>query len=475
MKKDSGSIYRLFLMLGDAVAIVLSFAAAYFIRTHLDSRPYHFDPNIWEFTLTALLFVPLWWLILAALGLYRKRIILGRSRSSEFGRLFFASIVGMMAIITYDFFFQTDLFPVRPVALWAFVLCFISLTLIRAIIRRIRYLIIVKTNRATKRVIVAGNSENTRDILEFISNYPEEGYVVVAVVANNQYIPTEFQKLKRPSLKETLEHTSADIIFQTDENKTEYAYSEAVKNHMLYYFVPTDATLTSHTGSLELIGDTPAILVKVTPLMGGARIAKRAVDIIFGGIALILALIPMLIIWLIVKLSDPKHPAFYSEYRLSRYNKKVKIYKFRSMDPEYSGMSPEQAFEKMGRPELGEEYRKNGDYLKDDPRITKIGRALRKTSLDELPQLWNVVKGDISLVGPRALVPGELKNYGDRSLLLSVKSGLTGLAQVSGRRNISFEDRRALDLYYIQNWSLLRDFQIMLRTITAVLFRKGAK
>lgn len=475
MKKDSGSIYRLFLMLGDAVAIVLSFAAAYFIRTHLDSRPYHFDPNIWEFTLTALLFVPLWWLILAALGLYRKRIILGRSRSSEFGRLFFASIVGMMTIITYDFFFQTDLFPVRPVALWAFALCFILLALFRAIIRRIRYLIVVKTNRATKRVIVAGNSENTRDILEFISNYPEEGYVVIAVVANNQYIPAEFQKLKRASLKEALERTSADVIFQTDENKTEYAYSEAVKNNMLYYFVPTDATLTSHTGSLELIGDTPAILVKVTPLMGGARIAKRAVDIIFGSIALIIALIPMLIIWLIVKLSDPKHPAFYSEYRLSRYNKRVKIYKFRSMDPEYSGMSPEKAFEKMGQPELAGAYRKNGDCLKDDPRITKIGRVLRKTSLDELPQLWNVVKGDISLVGPRALVPGELKNYGDRSLLLSVKSGLTGLAQVSGRRNISFEDRRALDLYYIQNWSLLRDFQIMLRTITAVLFRKGAK
>lgn len=129
----------------------------------------------------------------------------------------------------------------------------------------------------------------------------------------------------------------------------------------------------------------------------------------------------------------------------------------------------------MGKPELIEKYRKNGDYLPDDPRITKIGKFIRKTSLDELPQLINVIKGDISLVGPRALVPGELRDYGDRSLLLSVKSGLTGLAQVSGRRSISFDERRALDLYYVQNWSLWLDISILFRTIGAVFSQKGAK
>lgn len=125
--------------------------------------------------------------------------------------------------------------------------------------------------------------------------------------------------------------------------------------------------------------------------------------------------------------------------------------------------------------QLSKEYRDNGDFLEHDPRITQIGKFIRATSLDELPQLINVIKGDISLVGPRALVPGELRNYGDRSLLLTVKSGLTGLAQVSGRRSISFDERRALDLYYIQNWSVLFDLQIILRTIKAVLIRKGAK
>ena len=181
------------------------------------------------------------------------------------------------------------------------------------------------------------------------------------------------------------------------------------------------------------------------------------------------------IIWLIEKISDPKAPAFYSETRLSRYDRRFKIYKFRSMKPEYCGISPEEAFTRMGKPHLIKKYRANGDMIPNDPRITKLGKFLRATSLDELPQLFNVIKGDISLVGPRALVPGELHHYGDRSLLLSVKSGLTGLAQVSGRRDISFDERRALDLYYIQNWSIGLDIRILLRTISAVILCKGAK
>ena len=145
------------------------------------------------------------------------------------------------------------------------------------------------------------------------------------------------------------------------------------------------------------------------------------------------------------------------------------------MKSKYCGLSPEAAFTKMKKPEIIKEYRKNGDFIPNDPRITRIGKFLRATSLDELPQLFNVVKGDISLVGPRALVAGELSNYGDRSLLLSVKAGLTGLAQVSGRRDISFAERRALDLYYIQNWSIFLDLQILVRTFGVVFLRKGAK
>ena len=138
-------------------------------------------------------------------------------------------------------------------------------------------------------------------------------------------------------------------------------------------------------------------------------------------------------------------------------------------------MTPEEAFTKMGKPNLAKSYRDHGDYLKNDPRYTKFGRFLRKTSLDETPQFFNILKGDISFIGPRALQPGELEDYGDRGLLLSIKSGLTGLAQVSGRRDISFNERRALDIYYIQNWRFMLDVQIFFHTIAIVLRRDGAK
>ena len=379
-----------------------------------------------------------------------------------------------MVLISFDFFTSKNLFPTRMVAVYAALLCFITLCSFRIVVHYFRARF-ARKNLGTLRAIIIGNSSNTERLIEHIVDFPEDGYTLAGVVANKSFIPDEFLKKRYSSLKDALSESEADVVFQTEEQGSEYVYSQCVKHHMLYYFVPPEASLSSHIGKLELIGDTPAISVKVTPLVGGARIIKRAMDIIIGGLMLLFAAIPMGIIWLVVKLSDPKHPAVYASYRLSRYNKKVKIYKFRSMKSEYSGMSPEDAFKKMGREDLIEKYRSGGDFIPNDPRITRVGRFLRASSLDELPQLFNVVRGDIALVGPRALVPGELRDYGDRSLLLSVKSGLTGLAQVSGRRDISFEERRALDLYYVQNWSVWLDISILFKTVSAVILRKGAK
>lgn len=474
MKKDPGLIFRVILIFTDAVAVIAAFLIAYLIRIHIDSRPYYFEAEAETFLSTMALIVPVWIILHFILGLYRKSVIFSRSHFPELSRLFAASILGIMSLITYGFFTGRTIIPTRAVALYALFISFIMLCLVRSLARGIRRRFIHK-NRGVLRAIIIGNNINTSRLIDHISDFPEDGYSLAAVVANKSYVPIDFHGKRFTSLKEALKWSKPDVIFQTDEKNSEYVYGQAVKNHLSYYFVPSESTLSSHIGNLELIGGTPAILVKVTPLIGGARIAKRAMDIILGGLALILAAIPMTIIWLIVKLSDVKHNAIYSEYRLSRYNNRVKIFKFRSMKPEYSGMSPEDAFLKMGKPKLIEKYRKNGDYLPNDPRITKIGHFLRETSLDELPQLINVVKGDIALVGPRALVPGELRDYGDRSLLLSVKSGLTGLAQVSGRRDISFDERRSLDLYYVQNWSLWLDISILFRTIGAVFSGKGAK
>ena len=462
------------MIIGDIIAIVTSFLYAYLIRIHIDSRPYYFVANPGNFTLAIMTLIPIWIFILFAFGLYSRKIVMDRSRIPEIWRLAVASIIGVMSLITVDFFLDTNLFPVRPIALYAMLTCFVSLVIIRGIIKSVRRHVLRK-KIGLRKVLVVGNNPNTSRLISSIIGFPEEGFRLVGVVSRASLIPKDLRFLRFSSLKQALERTKPDIIFQTDEKSIEYVYKQATDRHIYYYFTPTETGLSQHMGELELVGNTPVILVKATPLIGGAKAIKRTMDILLGGIILILALIPMAIIWVAQKLTNPKAPAIYSQTRLTRFNRKVKIYKFRSMKPEYCGLSPEDAFRKMRRKKLVKEYRKNGDYLENDPRITKLGDFLRKTSLDELPQLINVVKGDISLVGPRALVPGELKNYGDRSLILSVKSGLTGLAQVSGRRDISFSERRSLDIYYVQNWSVRFDLQILMRTIKAVITGKGAK
>ena len=474
MRKKSDFVLRLLLVVGDAMALTLSFAMAYFIRVHVDPRPFTFESQLLDFTLTVIWVVPVMLIILAALGLYRKSIFLGKTRLPERGRLILAAILSVAALIVYDFFTGENLFPVRIMAATAVVLCFVFLLLERILVRFLVRLIF-RNDYGTKRVVIIGNSKNTEYLADYISATPESGYRLAGVVANRKYIPRDLKTHQYSSLKEALRKARADVIFQTDEKSTEYVYKQAVVRHLLYYFVPSETALSSHFGELELIGNTPAVLVMATPLSGVAAAIKRGFDILFSLVAIIVAAIPMLIIWIVLKCGDFRHSPIYKDERLTRYNRKFKCYKFRTMKAEYSGMTAEEAFIKMEKPELIKKYRKNGDYLKDDPRITKVGKFLRRTSLDELPQLFNILKGDISLIGPRALLPGELRDYGDRSLILTVKSGLTGFAQVSGRRDISFEERRALDIYYVRNWSLGLDASIFFKTIASVLRGEGAK
>lgn len=474
MRKKSDLILRLCLIIGDAVALILSFAMAYVIRIYVDPRPYMFEAQLSDFILTSAWVVPVMLIIIMALGLYRKSIFLGRSRLPEVGRLFIAAILSVAALIVYDFFKGENLFPVRVMAVTAMGLSFVFLVVERALVRLL-IKVIFRKDYATKRAVIIGNSKNTEYLADYIASRPESGYRLAGIVANRKYIPHDLKTHQYSSLKDALKKSSADVIFQTDEKSTEYVYKQAVNRHLLYYFVPSETALSSHFGELELIGNTPAVMVMATPLNGLSAGVKRLFDILFALIAILITIIPMAIIWVILKCADIKHSAFYTDERLTQYNRRFRCYKFRSMKPEYSGMTAEEAFIKMGKPELIKKYRRDGDYMKNDPRITKVGKILRRTSLDELPQLFNILKGDISLIGPRALLPGELRDYGDRSLILMVRSGLTGFAQVSGRRDIPFEERRALDIYYVKNWSLWLDVAIFFKTIVVVLRGEGAK
>ena len=474
MRSKSDLFLRIALIIGDGLMLILSFATAYAVRVHVDPRPYYFESQLFEFVIEIIWLVPIMLIVLAALGLYRKSVFLNKSRVSEVGRVFLAAVLSSAALIVYGYFTDKNLFPVKVIVVLTTILAFAFLMLERmAIVLVARQ--IFKKNYGTKRVVIIGNNRSTEYLADYITATPESGYRLVGIVANRKFIPKDLKTRQYSSLKDALKKAKADVIFQTDEKATEYVYRQAVLRHMLYYFVPSETALSSHFGELELVGNTPAVLVKLTPLTGGMAAIKRTFDIVFSLIAIIVAAIPMGLVWLILKLSNLKAPAIYKDERLTRFNKRFTCYKFRSMKPEYSGMTAEEAFIKMGKPELIKKYRKDGDYLKNDPRITKFGAFIRKTSIDELPQLFNILKGDISLIGPRALLPGELRDYGDRSLILSVKSGLTGFAQVSGRRNIPFDERRALDIYYVMNWSLVLDAQIFFKTIGAVLKRDGAK
>jgi lipopolysaccharide/colanic/teichoic acid biosynthesis glycosyltransferase len=182
----------------------------------------------------------------------------------------------------------------------------------------------------------------------------------------------------------------------------------------------------------------------------------------------------MLVIFIIQKIVSPG-PAFYVSKRLSQFSKPVQLYKFRSMDAKYGKKDASEEFEEMGRQDLADEYRKN-HKVTNDPRVTGFGQFLRDTSLDELPQIFNVIRGDLSLVGPRPILPQEVKfDSGRTALLHSVKSGVTGLWQVSGRSELSFDERIELELYYAQNWSFWLDLRILFKTIGVVLRKTGAK
>ena len=472
MKRDFLLTSKLLLVLSDIIMVVASFGLAYYYRVHLDSRPYFFQPQTLNFIILAITLIPLWVGVNLLSGLYDRTVFLYRSR--EYGRILIASVVSVMAMISYEFFTGEDIFPVRVIAIYFIGINFILMVLGRELVRLInRLLLHFGINR--QKVLIIGNSERTIELAIFFSEAVDYGYDVVGVVAREEFLPLRTPYRAFIKLKNALEETKPDILIQTDLMRSEEIYAYAIENHLAYMFVPNQDRLLSQLNSVEIVGGLPIIDIKVTKLFGVGRFWKRLMDVILGTIGIIIASPIMLIMMIIMKISEPSGKMFFRQTRLTRYNKEFQIYKFRSNKVAYNGLTPEEAFTKMGRPELIKEYRDNGDQLENDPRITAIGKFMRATSIDELPQLINVIKGDISLVGPRALIPQEINQYKRKDIILAVKSGLTGLAQVSGRRNISFEERRRLDVYYVQNWSLLLDIQILFKTVTSVLFRRGAK
>lgn len=462
---------RVALVVADVLAVVISFALAYYYRTHISDSPYYFTPEIRSFVILAITLVPLWLGVNFLSGLYERSVYLYRPK--EYGRILIASVVGVMAMISYGFFTEETIFPVRIIAVYFVAINFIIMVVGRELVRGLHRLLL-QFGYGRRKVLIIGQSTRSAELAQFFVDTIGYGYDVVGVVAKSQYLPSKTSYRIFSNTKEAIAATSPDILIQTDLAQSEAVHDYAIEHHVAYMFVPQQDRLLSRLNSVEIVGGLPIVEVRITKLFGAGRFWKRLMDVVLGGLGLLIALPIMLIIALIMKLTRPKDSVLFSQVRLTRLNREFRIYKFRSQKSEYDGTTPEEAFTMMGRPELIKEYRSGGDRLDDDPRVTRLGAFLRATSLDELPQLFNVVRGDISLVGPRALIPQEINQYKRKSTILSVKAGLTGLAQVMGRRSISFEERRRLDVYYVQNWSLLLDIQILFKTVMSVLFRRGA-
>lgn len=472
MKQNFSFIYKIALIAGDAFGLILGFTLAYILRVSLDPRPIATPVKALTYISLIIILLPLWLGIFYLLGLYNKRVY--SKRPKEASRLLVGALSGVLLLVTFDFFSPEVLFPAKLVPIYAVLSCFIVLWIIRTLMRALR-LSLHHHNYGVVRVLLVGNSDATYYLAKYLHNNIQSGYRVVGVVANKKHVYEKMYSKQLQSLATAITSCKPHAIIQTDSTDLTKVYNLAIENHLDYQFIPSHEALFTAKHSVELLGAFPLINVYTTPLIGWGQLVKRIMDIVLSALALIVTSPLIVIIALITKVSDPRSKVVFKQPRLSRFKKTVNIYKFRSHKRKYNGLSPEEAFTKMGKPELTKKYREDGDFLKDDPRITRLGHFLRRTSLDELPQLFNVLRGDISLVGPRALVPSELENYEFKSLILSVKSGLTGLAQISGRRDISFEERRKIDMYYVQNWSVLLDLQIIIRTIFMVISGRGAK
>ncbi|HRL48584.1 MAG TPA: sugar transferase [Propioniciclava sp.] len=218
--------------------------------------------------------------------------------------------------------------------------------------------------------------------------------------------------------------------------------------------------------SLRPLEGLPLIQVKIPTFEGGAHVVKRAFDLVVSSLALLLIAPVSLVMALAIKISDGG-PVFYRQKRVGRDGREFDMLKFRSMRV---GADAERALLQAQNDGSGPLFK-----MRDDPRVTRLGRALRKHSLDELPQFWNVFVGDMSVVGPRPPLPSEVTTYDGRVYRrLYIKPGITGPWQVGGRSNLSWDESVRLDLHYVENWSLLDDLRIMWRTVGVMLKPEGA-
>ncbi|MCK5061405.1 sugar transferase [Candidatus Parcubacteria bacterium] len=471
--KKSELIFSFLLVPLDFLMIVLAGLSAYYIR-YADFfqafRPAIFNLRLNEYLQAVIVVAVLWLIIFALSGLYSIKS--SRYLVKELYRVVLGCSTGFVLVVVL-IFIRHELFDSRFIVLASFILSILYISFARIVIRIIQRQLF-KGGIGVHKVILVGNSKTTDNLIQEFSCSSGSGYEVVKRLR-------DFGIETAQELAELIKIKEIDEIIQSDPNlskaETLRMFDFADEHHITFkYAADLLGTKVLKTEAHEIAG-IPIMEVKKTPLDGWGRIIKRFFDI-FGALILIVLSLPVFIITAIIIKIDSKGPVFYLDYRTGQYGKRFLFYKFRSMlshlcdgegpsaTREGNKMLEELSASKVQNTRASDPLHK----IKSDPRITRVGRFIRRWSLDELPQLINALKGDISLVGPRPHMTLETAKYeSHHKKVLTLKPGITGMAQISGRSDLSFEEEVKLDTYYIENWSLLLDLAILLRTPLAIL------
>lgn len=342
--------------------------------------------------------------------------------------------------------------------------------LLRKLLQRAR-----RRGRLVQRTLVAGGISHIEDIVAVLRRESWLGYSVVGCLSSEKLGPetrSGIPVLGRPGeAAAVVEQHAVDVIlfaggaFESAAELRKAAWELETRPGLQIVVAPSLTDVSSERISVRPVAGLPLVHLDRPRSRDASHWAKRAFDIV-GALAIGLALlVPMLVLALWIRLND-RGPSLYSQVRVGRDGEEFRCYKFRSMVVDADKRSDILA--------AGDQ-----DHvlfkMQKDPRITRPGAFIRRFSLDELPQLLNVVRGDMSLVGPRPALPVEVSRYSpDVQRRLNVRPGMTGLWQVSGRSDLSWDDTVRLDLYYVDNWSMVQDLTILLRTVGAVVAARGA-
>jgi exopolysaccharide biosynthesis polyprenyl glycosylphosphotransferase len=423
-----------------------------------------------NYTTVTLIATPVWLLLFWMYGLYEPRQVLGPV--NEFKQVFHGVIAGTVLILLTDSIFSLNL--ARGWALIAMATAFVVVGGERLIVRKGLHFL-RRRGGDTTRTIVMGANHEARTVARTLEREAWLGYKILGFVDDVAPAGEEIaggHKVLGPTneLVEVIERSRANLVLVAAS-----AFEAPRLNQLFWELqdVNVDVQITSGTIDVlasrmvvQSVAGVPLFFVRRTGMDRTQRTIKRTMDVVVSSLLLLILSPVFLAISLWIK-RDSEGGAFFKQVRVGRGGRPFVFIKFRSMVAD--------AENKLAELQHLSEAPGLLFKLKDDPRVTRSGRLLRRYSLDELPQLWNVLKGEMSLVGPRPALPSETEQYDDwvRNRL-KVKPGMTGLWQVSGRVETTFSDYIRYDLFYIQNWSLSLDLWILWRTLRAVMSAEGA-